>query len=135
MDKKIIPILAVLFMVFIGFQFAEPAAAVKVVDHGTKYGWDGQDDAWMKTNWKTYQYDNNHLKVYETVYLKYPKTKEYVLFMHQKWVLTKVTKNSVKIRYWLYGGIGPAKGVFYDKTKLTAAQYYWRMFRHEYMCI
>ena len=39
MDKKIIPILAVLFMVFIGFQFAEPAAAVKVVDHGTKYGW------------------------------------------------------------------------------------------------
>ena len=89
----------------------------------------------MKTTWKTYQYDNNHLKVYETVYLKYPKTKEYVLFMHQKWVLTKVTKNSVKIRYWLYGGIGPAKGVFYDKTKLTAAQYYWRMFRHEYMCI
>jgi hypothetical protein len=133
MDKKIISILAVLFVAFVGFQFAEPAAAVKVVDHGTQYGWNGQDDAWMKTTWKTYQYDNNHLKIYKTDYLKDSKTKKYVLFMHQKWVLTKVTKNSVKVGHWLYGGIGPCKGVFYDKTKLTAAQYYWRMFKHDYM--
>jgi len=135
MNKSVFMMLSVLFMVFVGFQFAEPAAAVKVVDHGTKYGWDGQDNAWMKTTWKTYQYNNNHLKIYEAVYLKYPKTKKYVLFMNQKWVLTKVTKNSVKIRHWLYGGIGPAKGVFYDKTKLTTAQYYWRVFRHGYIGI
>ncbi|MGB9978143.1 hypothetical protein [Methanobacterium sp.] len=135
MNKNIFVALMVLFMVFVGFQFAEPAAAVKVVDHGTKYGWDAQDNALMKTTWKAYQYNNNHLKIYETVYLKYPKTKKYVLFMREKWALTKVTKNSVKVIYDLNGGIGPAKGVFYDKTKLTAAQYYWRIFRHDYMGI
>ena len=130
MNKNILAALMTLFVVFVGFQFAEPAAAVKVVDHGTKYGWDGQDGAWAKITWKTYQYNNNYLKTYQKVYLKYPKTKKYVLFMSEKWVITKVTKNSVKIKHWLYGGIGPAKGVIYDKTKLTGAQYYWRIFRH-----
>ncbi|MGB9978144.1 hypothetical protein [Methanobacterium sp.] len=43
MNKNIFAVLIVLFVVFVGFQFAEPAAAVKVVNHGTKYGWNCQN--------------------------------------------------------------------------------------------
>ena len=43
MNKNIFVALMALFVVFVGFQFAEPAAVVKVVDHGTKYGWNYQN--------------------------------------------------------------------------------------------
>ena len=52
MDKRTFTVLMALFIVFVGFQFAEPAAAVKVVDHGTKYGYSGQN-GWMKVSWKS----------------------------------------------------------------------------------
>lgn len=49
-NKNVYLMLSLLFMVFVGFQFAEPAA-VKVVDHGTKY----IDSAHhVKVVWKTY---------------------------------------------------------------------------------
>ena len=51
MNKSVFMMLSVLFMVFIGFQFAEPAAAVKIVDHGTI-----QYSACEKITWKAYQY-------------------------------------------------------------------------------
>ncbi len=131
MNKNILAALMVLFVVFVGFQFAEPAAAVKVVDHGTKYGWNGQDWTWDKVTWKTYQYNNNFLKVYRTLYTKNPKTKKYVVKGHDSFAIAKVTRSSVKITNWSDLGIGPSKNVQYYKTKLTAAQYYWRTFRHE----
>jgi hypothetical protein len=135
MNKNIFAVLMTLFVVFVGFQFAEPAAAVKVVDHGTKYGWDGQDDTWAKLTWKTYQYNNNFLKIYRTFYTKNSKTKKYVLNSHESFTLAKVTKNSIKITYRSDAGIGPVMNIYYDKTKLTAAQYYWRVFRQEITAI
>jgi hypothetical protein len=54
MNKNIFAVLMTLFVVFVGFQFAEPAAAVKVVDHGTKYY-----SAVEKITWKAYQYQKN----------------------------------------------------------------------------
>ncbi len=131
MNKNMFAVLMALFVVFVGFQFAEPAAAAKVVDHGTTYGWDAQDGAWAKITWKTYQYNNNFLKTYRTFYTKNPKTKKYVLNSHESFTLAKVTKNSIKETYRSDAGVGPAKNVFYYKTKLTAAQYYWRVFKHE----
>ena len=136
MNKNIFAILTVLFMVFVGLQFAEPAAAVKVVDHGTKYVWDSQDNTWMKITWKAYQYEksgkinNNFIKVYRTVYIKDPKTKKYVLDAHETHIIAKVTKNSVKITLKNYGELGKGTTVYYDKTKLTAARYYWRIYKH-----
>ena len=129
MNKNIFAILTVLFMVFIGFQFAEPAAAVKVVDHGTNYGYSGQS-GWMKVTWKTYQYTNNFLKTYATYYVKDPDTKKYILSYHEQVTIAKVTKNSVKITDKTDSELGPPVVVTYAKTKLTAAQYYWRVYRH-----
>jgi hypothetical protein len=135
-NKNIVAALMALFVVFVGFQFAEPAAAVKVVDHGTKYVWNGKEGGWMKITWKAYQYNNNYLKIYKKSYLKDPNTKKHYISVYEKWVLTKTTKNSVKITDWLYGSdIDPEKSVVYDKTKLTAAQYYWRIFKYTYMGI
>ena len=132
MDKKAFMALTVLFMIFVGFQFAEPAAAVKVVDHGTKYGWSGQDDAWVKVTWKTYQYNNNFLKIYRTFYYYNHKTKKYNPRLPDTFTLAKVTKSNVKITDKTnQNELGPDTSVDYRKTKLTAARYYWRVFRHE----
>ena len=121
--------LMALFVVFVGFQFAEPAAAVKVVDHGTKYGWDGQNGH-TKVIWKTYQYNNNFLKAYTTHYVKDTRTKKYLFSYHETYTLAKVTKSSVKITDWTDSELCPGTTVSYKKTKLTAAQYYWRVYRH-----
>ena len=131
MNKNIIAALMALFVVFVGFQFAEPAAAVKVVDHGTKYGWNGQD-GYTKVTWKTYQYNNNFLKTYATYYVKDPDTKKYLLSYHERYTIAKVTKKSVKITDWTDCELGPGPGttISYDKTKYTASRYYWRIYRH-----
>jgi hypothetical protein len=97
----------------------------------------GQDGAWEKITWKTYQYqkngkiNSNFIKIYMTYYTKNPKTKKYVVAFHDTFTIAKVTKNSAKITDWSDAGIGPAVSVDYEKTKLTATYYYWRVFKHE----
>jgi len=124
MNKNVM-ILAVLFMVFVGLQFAGPASAAKVVDHGTRYV--GPTDHY-KIVWKTYQYNNNFLKMTATTYYKNPNTKKYELNFNSVTTLAKVTKTSIKIKETRKQFINPVD-IHYDKTKLTAAQYYWRVFR------
>ena len=138
MEKKIIPILTILFMVFVGLQFAEPAAAAKVVDHGTTYVWNCQEHGLIKITWKAYQYhykkngkiNNNFIKIYLTCYIKNPKTKKYNLDAREIHTIAKVTKNSAKITLHNYAELGYGTTVDYDKTKLTAAKYYWRTYKH-----
>ena len=139
MNKNMFVALMALFVVFVGFQFAEPAAAAKVVDHGTKYVWSSQGYTWTKTTWKAYQYqykkngktNNNFIKIYSTSYAKIPETKKYVYSCKDIFTITKVAKNSVKITDWTDCELCPGTTVFYKKTKLTAAHYYWRVFKHE----
>ncbi|MGB9980484.1 hypothetical protein [Methanobacterium sp.] len=129
MNKNIYLMLSVLFMVFVGFQFAEPAAAVKVVDHGSKCSWNGQD-GWIKINWKTYQYNDNFLKTYTTLYLKNDKNGKYSkeLSESENYVLAKTAKNTLKVTS-IWESLNDDVYVSRLKTKLTAAQYYWRVFR------
>ena len=128
MDKKVIALIA-LFMVFIGFQAAAPAAAAKVVDHGTKITYNN-DMGWLKIVWKTYQYNINHLKVnvkYYNIHHGKP-----VFIENDVSTLTKVSKSKIKITINVHStGINGDPGINYRKTKLTASQYYWRVFRHE----
>ncbi len=129
--NKNILMLSVLFMFFVGFQLAEPAAAVKVADQGTKYAWNGQDGH-IKLVWKTYQYNNNFLKTYVAKYLKNEKTKKYEYGDDEEFIFAKVTKNSVKITNvaeLLSDFSSDPVEITYKKTKLTGAQYYWRVFR------
>ena len=127
MEKRSFIVLMALFVVFVGFQFAEPAAAVKVVDHGTNYGYSGQN-GWMKVTWKTYQYNNNFLKTYATYYVK--ENRKYIVSHRDTYTLSKVTKNTIKITEKTDSDMGPPVVKTYVKTKLTAAQYYWRVYRH-----
>ncbi len=116
--------LTVLFMIFASFQLAAPASAAKVVDHGTKYSyWDDP----VKFVWKTYQYNNNFVKVYATLY--YKSKGKYVKGWNYVATIAKVTPTTVKIREWNDGADGPSVIVTYKKTSLTSAQYYWRLFR------
>ncbi|PAV05393.1 hypothetical protein [Methanobacterium bryantii] len=131
MNKNILAAIITLFVVLVGFQFAEPAAAVKVVDHGTI-----QYSACEKITWKAYQYqkngkiNNNFIKIYINYWTKNPKTNKYYIEIHEIDTIAKVTKNSVKITDW-NDGVDGGTTVNYAKTKLTAAQYYWRVFKHE----
>ena len=128
-------------MVFVGLQFAEPASAAKVVDHGTNYVWSGQGHTWIKTTWKAYQYqykkngkiNNNFIKIYCTSYAKIPETKKYGYSCKDTYTITKVAKNIIKITDWTDSELCPGTTVSYKKTKLTAAQYYWRIYRHLYI--
>ena len=131
MNKNIFMMLSVLFMVFVGFQFAEPAAAVEVVDHGTKYAYNGQD-GYIKVTWKTYQYNNDFLKTYVVKYGRNDETKKYELGNDEEYTFAKVTKNSLKttdVADWVVDFDMDPVQISYCKTKLTAAQYYWRVFR------
>ncbi len=132
MNKNIFTVLTVLFMVFVSFQLAGPVAAAKVVDHGTKYAWNGQD-GYFKIVWKTYQYNDNFLKTYVTKYLRDDETKKYnELGIDEEFTFAKVTKSSLKITNiaeWLVDFDTDPVDVSYKKTSLSAAQYYWRVFR------
>ena len=130
-NKNVYLMLSVLFMVFVGFQFAEPAAAVKVVDQGSKYAWNGQD-GYIKVTWKTYQYNNDFLKTYVAKYLRDEDTKKYEFGYDEAFVFAKVTKTSLKITDiadWVVDFDQDPVQLRYCKTKLTGAQYYWRVFR------
>ena len=95
MDKKGIALIT-LFMVFIGFQAAAPAAAVKVIDHGTHYF--TYENSNMKEVWKTYQYNNNFIKEYALFY--YKTNGKYHFAFHEVTTITKVTPSTVKIKEW-----------------------------------
>lgn len=127
MDKKIIPILTVLFMLFVGFQFAEPAAAVKVVDHGVSYKWDKTQGMWRQNTWTTYQYNNNFMKT--VVITRWKFDSKYTYGYKNTITLAKVSKDTIKIRD-VQDIMDPyVYSLNYKKTKLTAAQYYWRVYR------
>jgi len=121
MDKKIMA-LSILFLAVFGLQFAGPVAAVKVVDHGTKYGYDPIQSCNMKITWNTYQYNHNFLKFKVNVYNK--KHGKYVFEASQTYYVAKVAKNTVKVTYSQKYNL-----IKYYKTKLTAAQHYWRVDR------
>ncbi len=129
-------VLTVFIMVFVALGLAGSVSAAKIVDHGTKYTYSGQS-GWMKIVWKTYQYkkysnsklNNNFVKSYVTYYVKDHDTGKYVLSFHDTFTLAKVTKSTIKITDTSDSELGPPVVVTYDKTKLTAAQYYWRVFR------
>ncbi len=140
MNRKAFTTLIVLFMVFIGLQFATAVSAAKIVDQGTKYSWDGQN-GWTKSTWKTYQYrysngkiNNNFIISYIKRYAKGDgkpdvKAGKYIFSFNERISIANVSANAVKITDWTNCELGPGTTVTYDKTKLTAARYYWRVYR------
>jgi hypothetical protein len=123
--RRSIPILfAFVLMVFVGLQAAEPASAVKVVDYNVKYVKNTQHVTDGKYTWTTFQYNRNNLwirwRVYEKINGKY-------VYRFQSWTqLKKISRTTLRIKEqalefgWQYE---------YKHTHLTAARYYWRIYR------
>lgn len=124
MNKKIFAVLTVLFMASVAFGLGTVSAA-KVVDHGTRY----VDSAHhIKLDYTTYQYNNNFLKMYTTAYYQNPYTKKYELNYNSVITFNKVSKTTLKFEETRKQFLNPFD-LHYAKTKLTAAQYYWRVFK------
>lgn len=134
MDRKVFTVLTVLFMVFVGLQLASPVSAAKLVDNYSMSKYDKYTNSWYKTTWKAYQYykngklNNNFVKIYRTGYVKHSKSKKYVAEDTDILIIAKISKSTVKIT-WIFDS---KKDISYEKTGLTAARYYWRVFRPEF---
>jgi len=137
--KKSFTALAILLMALVGLSMSGAVSAAKLVDHGTKYSWDGQN-GWTKSTWSTYQYrysngkiNNNFIISYIKRYAKADnpdvKAGKYVFSFNERISIAKVSANTVKISDWSDSELGPGTILFYYNTKLTAAQYYWRVYR------
>ncbi len=125
MNKNVPFVFVALFISFISFQIAEPVAAVKVVDHFVKYQPDSQYGDIKKVA-TTYQYNNNYLKIKTEVYKK--SGTKYVFWENWWASLTKVSNTKLRINNWPTID-GPSVDTHYVTTSLTAAQYYWRVYR------
>ena len=132
MRKNILLIAAILSMFVFSLQVAEPAAAAswKVVDHGS-FKFKDSNNSMDTFKWTTYQKGVNYVELMGYAYYPKPKISLYYYIYLQKVSKTKIkitgkiiSKNSnIGFRY------SQGLGTHYGYTKLTAAQYYWRIFR------
>ncbi len=132
MNKQIFA-LAVLFMVFVSFQVAQPAAAVKVVDSGTKYINSGQSGP-MKVIWKTYA-SSDSTKTYDAWYVKDNGkwSGKWIISWHDVNVIQKIAPNAIKVKEYTDNELSPGTTITYHKTPVTALQYYWRVERSKWL--
>ena len=119
MKKNIVLIAGMLFILAFGLQIAEPVAAAKLVDQVSlkRTDADGQQG---KFSLFTYQKGVNYIKSHEFDY--WASTDHTYKSIR---TIKKVGKNKIKITISFFG----FKNSEYVHTKLTAAQYYWRVER------
>ena len=124
MRKNTVFVATMLIAFVFGLQIAEPvaAASMKLVDHGSVKGIDS-DIGYYKYSWVTYQKGTSYLKIKGYFYVGSKDHSFRTIF-----ILQKLSKSRVKITSYTDGVSG---GTAYDRTKLTGAQYYWRVFRPE----
>jgi hypothetical protein len=94
LGKKAFFALMVLSIFVCGLQIVEPAAAAKakVIDTGSYSDYDNETNTTLKTAWKTYQYNKNHVVVKFSFYQngKLMKTSSSI-------TITKVNSKKLKI--------------------------------------
>lgn len=133
MNKNIVLMALMVSMFVFGLQIAEPAAAasLKMIDHGSMNIKQHTDNNTINFNWKTYQKGKNYVVMKNCLYShKYNKA-AYCYFYIQK-----INKNTMKVTEKdVYTNYNTGKSTTknykpaYDKTKLTAVQYYWKYIR------
>ncbi|SCG86910.1 hypothetical protein [Methanobacterium congolense] len=130
-NKNVPLVLFVLLGVFIGLQIAEPVSAVKLVDHGFVTFKD--QNSTVNYSWKTYQYSKNNVKI-----IGYESEPQLGIKVKLNFYLKKVQKNKLKItmqicgfyyqgRYYKYSDSSHE----YVKTRMSAAQFYWKCLKPE----
>ncbi len=123
MKIKFITILTILFALF-SLQVIGPVAAAQngdLIDHGTKYT---TTDA--KCIWKTYD-DANSIKIVKSYY--YKENNQWVFDFHYAVNLKKVSSTKISITQEDAWG----SSVRYENTKLNVENYYWNIYRPEWL--
>jgi len=128
MRKKMVLAALISFMFIFSLQMAEPAAAAKMkkVDSGS-ITFSTPDSGKYTYSWTTYQRGTSYLKVLGKMY-----SHKYGESVSMNFYITKVSKKKVKVSGYIDG---ESIGTHYDRTKLTGARYYWRIFRPSMMTI
>ena len=115
-------------MVFVGLQFAQPAAAVTKIDQFTNYykGGGQNDDADL---FKVYRYTSNHVYVRDIGYNYNVKHHKYVKNGYTFWYdLKQISKTKLRISQPKMEG---SSSYTYVYTKNSAVYYYWHIFRKQ----
>lgn len=126
-DNRIIWALIVFSIFFLGFQTAQPAAAVTKIDQFNVYHMGGQSsDADV---FKTYSFNSNQLFISITGYNYNANQKKYVKNGFKTWMyVAKVSKTQLKIKVpEMDGGYENT----YKYTTHTATNYYWHTLRYK----
>jgi hypothetical protein len=125
MKIKVIILLMALFMVSGALPVIEPASAVQngdLIDHGTKY-----TTSAAKCDWKTYKLGENEIKIDKSFY--YKENGNWVYDFKYAVTLQKISPTKIKI------GQEDAWGInyYYEDTPLSTNNYYWNIYRHEWL--
>ncbi|MDO9044535.1 MAG: hypothetical protein Q7U35_04430 [Methanobacteriaceae archaeon] len=124
MKIKFITILTILFAIF-SLQVIGPVAAIQngdLIDHGTKY-----TTTDTKCVWKTYAYPENTMKIFKTYYYK----------ENGKWVrdfgyfVTLEKDSSIDMKISQEDAWGTS--IRYETTQFSANDYYWKIYRPEWL--
>ena len=124
MKIKFITILTILFVLG-SLQVIGPVAAaqnVDLIDHGTKYT---TSDA--KCIWKTYECDENTIKIFKTYY--YKENGKWVRDFGYAVTLEKDSSTDMKISQEDAWGTS----IRHETTQFSANYYYWKIYRPEWL--
>jgi len=114
-NRKVFPVLAMLFVVFTGLQLAEPVAAVQI-DKGTII----TDNGLEKVDYITQIYNPNDVKIFSTIYVRDNVKQPWHLLLNRTKTLTKTNEHTLEIKL-----TNPSL-IIMVPTDLNAAQYYWK---------
>lgn len=127
MKKYVIFVLMVFLTVAVGIQFSEPvdAASWVKIDKKTVYTYTGQH-GYVKLVYNVYKKGKNRVMLKQTMSSKAYKWQSYGYSHTYKWYLTKISKTKLKI---LVPDIEGNYRSVYVKTKYSAVNYYWKVYR------
>lgn len=120
-----VTLLMVLFLISAAFTVIGPVAAVQkgdLIDHGTKY-----TTSHAKCDWKTYWYSESTRKIVKSYY--YLENNKWVFDFQYSVVLQKISSTQIKISSEDAGGIN----TYYVYTRLSTRDYYWNVYRSEWL--
>ena len=114
-----------LFMVSGALPVIEPVSAVQngdLIDQGTKY-----TTSEAKCDWKTYKLGENEIKIDKSFY--YKEKGKWVFDFKYAVTLQKISSTKMQI------GQEDAWGInyYYEDTPLSTKDYYWNVYRHEWL--
>jgi hypothetical protein len=142
MKLNIFSLLMFTFILCSILNFSEPAAAIStntLIDQSSYYDTVTFDEGGpvldVKMTWKTYWYGKNTRKVVQKFYYKEDgkwknSSRVYSGYHEMSFLIKKVSKSKIKITQTVNQH---DTAVWFEKTKLSTKDYYWKVFRKKWL--